>query len=371
MPFVARCPFCSKEFRAADTMEGRSVTCKQCGDAFTLAKAEKLPASSVAKAQPPAPSIVPVSKPPEAVQPIEFDPTPLPRTRSLPALAEALEGPSETPKPAPPPKAAGSRRSWADELPIFGVASLALLGVALLLLSFPSLRFATIGVAGLAILAGLIGWFAANGGRKRMWMPLAGAVLSIPVLVVAIFFPQLLAVRPPEEVKLPVEDPAKILAVPFRGTAIDATSEWIDASRYSIQQGDLRVRVLSVVIGPVELSSKTASRSQQPYLQIKLEIANARVRKRLDYLPWSRGDGIVLRDQTGKTYALKSLGGEVAGQQKNSVALGPFDRVTDLLIFESPPAKTVEHLRLELPASAAGGIGSLKFEIPPLMIQRH
>lgn len=374
MPFLARCPFCQKEFRAADTMEGRSVTCKQCGDAFTLARAEPLPApiprGPAVVRQSPAAATVPA---PELSAEIESSPierTPPPATKNeKPRVAAVSAAPIVARGlPAPLPALGLSYKA--------GVLSLCLTGIALVCVSFPVLRWGTLFLGAISLLSGMYGWLTADSGKlRRIWMPLTGAAMSLPVLIIAGFFPQLFAITLPEDYKPPKEDPAKLLAVPFRGEAIDPPAEWLDASRYSLQQGDLRVRIMGAAIDLVELKGERQSRSKQPYLQIRLQVANARVRKRLDYHGWSRSR-VDLRDTSGKSYALHSFGPgiEVAGQRQGPVALGPFDQTNDILIFDPPPASwfaSNERLRLQLPAEVAGGIGSLKFEIPNAMIQRR
>jgi hypothetical protein len=377
MPFVARCPFCRKEFRAAETMEGRSVTCKHCGDAFTLARAESLPAAAP-RSIPARRTSTPVERGEQSTSPKPVGPsdaTPLPTIRQISAASvpaePALHRDSTPMFSSEPPKPSSGK------IPVLGVASLCLAGVALLAASFPSLRFGTLAVAGLGFVLGVLGWLIADTvTKRRRWMPVTGAVVSLAALVIASFFPRLFSITLRDDAVTTQDDPAKILAVPIGGSAIEPPSEWLDASRFSVQQGDLRVRVLSASIGPVELSSKSVSRSQSPYLRVRLEISNARVRKQLAYQGWARAQGVVLLDSSGKSYQLHSFGPgvDITGQQKDAVALGPFNRTTDVLIFEAPSdsaLKAMEWLRLELPASTASGVGSLKFQIPRAMIQRQ
>jgi hypothetical protein len=69
---------------------------------------------------------------------------------------------------------------------------------------------------------------------------------------------------------------------------------------------------------------------------------------------------------SAKSFAQRGL--EIDGQVKGGErALRPDAPIRDVLVFERP-AKTASRLRLQLPATAIGEEGSLKFEIPISMI---
>src|SRR5207249_2399630 len=77
-----------------------------------------------------------------------------------------------------------------------------------------------------------------------------------------------------------------------------------------------------------------------------------------------------LTDNLGRVYRRAAYG---AGVEVSGVAgsreLTPNKLVKDLLIFEPLPLDGVEFLHLELPASALGGAGTLRLQIPRAMIQ--
>jgi hypothetical protein len=54
----------------------------------------------------------------------------------------------------------------------------------------------------------------------------------------------------------------------------------------------------------------------------------------------------------------------------SSASVHPGKSVEDVVVFEEPVARA-EYLRLELPASAFGGTGKLRFQIPKSMIERR
>ncbi len=68
--------------------------------------------------------------------------------------------------------------------------------------------------------------------------------------------------------------------------------------------------------------------------------------------------------------SFRSRGFEIDGQLEGGKgSLDPGEVIRDVLLFETP-AERAEHLRLELPASAFGEQGSLRFEIPMSMVVR-
>jgi hypothetical protein len=54
----------------------------------------------------------------------------------------------------------------------------------------------------------------------------------------------------------------------------------------------------------------------------------------------------------------------------SSTSIRPGKSVEDVIVFEESVARA-EYLRLELPASAFGGTGKLRFQIPKSMIERR
>jgi hypothetical protein len=143
----------------------------------------------------------------------------------------------------------------------------------------------------------------------------------------------------------------------------------VDASRDAVQQGDLRVRAVRAVVGPLTFRNAQPAPSADPFLQIVLRVYNAGTTGRLEYRSWGHPldpaeQAVVLADDRGRTYRPCHFrtGGEVAGQLR-AASIAPLGKVEDLLVFD-PPAADVGFLRLELPASAGGGTGTLRLQIP-------
>jgi hypothetical protein len=179
------------------------------------------------------------------------------------------------------------------------------------------------------------------------------------------------ATRNPENATLP---DAKQPPVP----PAKSEPEWVDASRFAVQQGALQIRVARVVIGPVPLKTLTGdSISQDDLLMIKLELLNTNPTKKVDYQTWSGRDisldrdFATLEDNFGNSYKRISFGlaSYPVGAVERSESIYPNKVVTDVLVFEVP-LQTIDYLRLELPATNFGGTGMLRFQIPKTMIQR-
>jgi hypothetical protein len=328
--FVAECPFCRGKVRLPGHAVGMSIPCPRCGCSFTVVPLENTTAEASLPALPPSSAVH----------------GPLPAARALPGLA-------------------ANNTSAKRILSPLGVVSVCLASIALALLSGPALRPFTLALGGLALTTGVLGL--ALGGdahRGRVLFPTAGAVLAVPVLVVAGFWPNLLSPTPSAEYVAPPEVTGP-LAVPLVGEGAQPASEWVDASTHSAQVGDLRVRILKVTLGPEATANREVPPGADEVLQISFRVYNAGTTRRLDYRGWGQraapGEpSVVLQDDRGKTYRLRSFG--PAGEVR-SVSIAPLRPVDDVLAFD-PPATKVEYLRLELRASAVGESGSLRLHLP-------
>lgn len=153
--------------------------------------------------------------------------------------------------------------------------------------------------------------------------------------------------------------------------------QWAPA-QHPVEQDGVVVRVLGGKIGVVKINKTFGgqSESSEDYLALKVTIRNTTTTKKIDYSSWtadrySFGDrSAKLSDEHGNRYKriTLSLGDTVEGQT-SSASIRPGDNITDLLLFEEP-IDAAKKLRLELPASAFGGEGYLRIEIPREMIRR-
>jgi hypothetical protein len=167
-------------------------------------------------------------------------------------------------------------------------------------------------------------------------------------------------------------------AAPAPGPTKEPESEaqWASATD-TVRQGDVTVRIKSVVIGKVPLKDQirgSRSASADPLLAIEVEIANVGLNKKVQYQTFmGRGfslglDYTTLRDNFDNIYKRIDFGfsSKPTGATE-SESIYPGKSITDVLIFE-PPIETAQYLNLELPAQNFGGTGMLRIRIPMSMV---
>jgi hypothetical protein len=363
MPFIAECPFCHHKLRAPDSAEGRSLPCPTCGEPFTLAAMEN---------------------PPHLVT---FIPAPV-----TPGSAPALLPGSQTaailpPLPATVPEKegrAGGRRRRVNlaALAAFFFASVGVLSAAAAgFFVFEIAASAALAFAGVGLVLGLAGLLVARKTRQGgLKLALAGTGLSLALLLVLVFHPALLGVyrvpllsllAPPPQEALKAGGRTVVISVgkevPDPESGEDPEPEATDVRRKEVQQGDLRVRVVSVTSRVVEFKKPAPSNPPlQRFLVVGLRLYNVGINRRIPYESWGEsgtGKEARLTDEAGKSYRLRTFGSaEVVGHVRGK-NLTPGTVLDDVLVFETPPS-SVRALHLELPAEAAGGTGTFKLRIP-------
>jgi hypothetical protein len=145
-----------------------------------------------------------------------------------------------------------------------------------------------------------------------------------------------------------------------------------------VRQGDVQIRVLWAMVAKVplreEIGDGTGS-SKEPMLGIKIEITNISQTKKVEYKTWAGADFTMDRDfatvadDFGNRYKRVNFGistKPVGRTEQDSIY--PSKSVSDLLIFE-PPIKGAQYLNLELPAANFGGEGMIRLQIPARMIR--
>jgi hypothetical protein len=241
--------------------------------------------------------------------------------------------------------------------------------VALLLASLPPLDTLTKPLSGLGLLLGLLSLRAARG-----LVPAAASAVCLLTFLGAGPWPLGRREAP--------ADPSLLTVVPDRdkGMTRRATlggDEWWDASRGALQQRDVRVRVTSAAVGsvPTRTDSRRGS-SARKYLVIRVRVRNVGAFRVVDFETWA--DPLLvpgrhnpsLTDDSGRPYSRVTFSPRAtAGGHAGLAHLTPGKFVDDALVFPVPPLGQVEYLRLELPASAFGGSGTLRLQIPRSMIK--
>jgi len=289
--------------------------------------------------------------------------------------ADAVAHAARTPAPSPVYNQAWpvalARDSRISSSRRHGALSLGLGCVAFALGQMPSLGPLVLSCGGLGALLGIRSLLRVLHLDSGKMLPALGAAVNVGVLLIA-------------GVGLTFSEPApdsRILLIPGPGQYDGPSggqlreigpSEWIDASKNAVQQGNARVRLTHVFAS--SLSGKDGKSAQTKRLTIAVRIEHKGAKRRFDYRSWA-GMGaregkpaVRLVDDKGKEYAPRARdpNAEMEGQVR-SVSLAPRESVSDLLVFELP-ASRIPFLHLELAAEAIGGAGTLRLEIPRAMI---
>jgi hypothetical protein len=246
----------------------------------------------------------------------------------------------------------------------WGFACFFLTSAALFFATSGLLRALAVPLAGVGLLACLAGLLLTPRKKPKDVAWLAGsAALAAIFLLVAIAWPHWLNRFWGMDQAVSTVDPAtQFLAsrnnqVP-RGRQVDAQA-WVEADKHAVRQGDLHIRVEEVKI-ELDLTKETPTARSTLFT---LRVSNLGQLHRYTYRsPVRTGPAPTLRDNRGKTYTLRSAGDSPANR-----SLKPLASVHDRWACE-PIDAGVEHLELEISASAWLGKGSCKFRIPRSMI---
>lgn len=358
MPFVARCVFCSHEVKVPDHALGGSGRCPKCANYFTLTPASFLPGARTAAAAP--------KRGPTPVQP-EDAALPEPPQPAQPTVH--IESVAALPR---------TRLRWLDPV---GVAALLLGAAALLCAGVVELCRGVIPLAAVGLVVGLASVaLALTVGKVRLLTPLAGTLVSGGVLVTALLFPQVLGPTwfgYREQVSVDVTA-ARVVPLPGKPAGAELEGpDGIDASLAAWQQGNLRVEVAGVTYAPPEQSPATAKKGPPVQaLLVRLRIQRGESPEQFAARdlspPGARAPEHLpkLTDGGGATYRLRPNPdtGPVEGLHQSTVF--PMAVVDELFAFEMASLVSGA-LRLEVPAAAWGGRGTVHFRIPPAMIQRE
>lgn len=154
--------------------------------------------------------------------------------------------------------------------------------------------------------------------------------------------------------------------------------DWVDAERFTARQGEVCIAVTLARVGRIPLAQfREEGTSKENLLAIDVRISNSGQTHKIDYRTWGH-DGFdllgsrspQLHDNFKNRYRGISFGfgTEVVGQVKDE-AIYPGKWLDDVLVFERP-LENIQYLRLELPASAFGGKGAIRFQIPARLITK-
>ena len=152
-----------------------------------------------------------------------------------------------------------------------------------------------------------------------------------------------------------------------KATAEPEGAKWIDAKTGSASAGDVEVKIQSVAIGnPRWLVTPGSAKSQQ-FLIVIVQLRNLTEERIVNHAGWiprtPAAMGVKLADEHKNSYALKASAVGRTGPE----SIYPKKSLDDKLVFQEP-VESAKLLRLELPAAAFGGRGTLRFQIPREMI---
>lgn len=374
MPFLAECILCHQKVRVPDRSTGASVQCPRCGSYFTAAAdndlfpAAKASAAAVQSGEPP---IAASAQPPgidgKSKRPFE------------PLAARLRAAPSELPAPFD----GRLRRQWKrPEIDPIGAAALLTGGVALLC---GSVAWLTVAVLPLAMLGALLGLAGAVVGltrpKPRYLLATVGGVLSFAILVAAIVFPALLGptYRLGRERSTPEPVTPRAVALPgTAATAEAANAEWVDAGRFALQLGKVRVQVVSATLRPLEIAPAPKKKlTKASYLVVRVRVHRPGGGAEFAAPGWGEAGTAnerpapTLTDSTGKVCAAPSpnVGGEATELTQKS-AIFPLGITDEVYLFDAP-TPGFDGLRLEIPAATWSGAGALRFTIPAAMVRKE
>lgn len=257
----------------------------------------------------------------------------------------------------------------------WGALAFALAVLALFVASLTLLRSLTIALAGLSVMAAVLGLPGFSARRDRPWL-IVGGVLGGAVVLIALFAPWVLNTYWALDVPVPETDPHPLVVTPRtdpqgNGTPLTADS-WADADREMIRQDDLLIWVQSAVAG--RLPDKPA----KPYLLVYFKMSQIRTEHDVALSALVGAHSPVLTDAAGIPWPLVE-------QRPRRLTVTPFDLnvlIDQILIFELPdavlqlPAARGEgselpvDLKLEVPASVWGRQGVCRFRITRLDDER-
>jgi hypothetical protein len=268
-----------------------------------------------------------------------------------------------------------AKRLWMEPI---GVAALLSAGMALLCALTYSLSSLVIVLSAASLLLGLLSllrYYATDAFRAVI--PIAGAAAGGLVLLTALLVPSMLGPSYLAYRARKAEDLTTIRVIPLLGdpSGAPANPDWVDASRAALQQGRLRVQIVSVLLGtdlpdadpPEPAAHKKAPPGELLFIRLRIQQTVEMSADRGQDAPAVEQVRFNLTDNAGKDYRRREVRETTAADKGRKPF--PTALVDQVLAFEAPPAD-VAYLRLELPAAAWGGSGLFRFTIPNAMIRR-
>jgi hypothetical protein len=265
----------------------------------------------------------------------------------------------------------GARRS--DRL---GMGALLSCGTALLCAWIPKLCGLVIPLSVAGAIVGLsalvLELYAA---QKRLFLPFVGTAGSAVMLLAASIFPGFLGPVYMASRAKGDGNATVIRAVPIAGSRASLDPEWVDATKASLQLGQINVQVTGVAIrraGATKISSgKRIAPGEYCFVQLRTQgvVAASEFSAKLPQTQSSLDEvgRLKLTGSADKNYEFHGvLEVEAVDRQRERRAF-PVSFQDHVLVFEAPAAEP-NYLRLEIAAEAWGGKGAFRFTLPGSMI---
>lgn len=362
VPFTAVCPHCREaRLKVPYKKRGKLVDCPKCGRPFMLVPEDGHSAPLVdydldapgRERRKRKPSAEPAAEPAATATAAAPEPT-----------APATSDPTTTAPPGeltPTPFAVPPERKDADVPLRMALAGIGFVGVAVLASQFPYGRLVGTVLAAVGLLFALLSLL---GLEKRPWLGWAGVGLNLFALLLLVLLPGWLGISEWTPQGNPDAGPKPVTAV-GRDGSLPKPAEWVDASQAVWEQGDVRVAVTSVTIGPANPEpSAPQGKKRETVLRIGLKVTNVGVARAVEFKGWAAPpDEPKLTTAAGKPVPVKP-----AGLPAGAATIYPGKSAELALTFE-PPAGAPEDYRLELPAQTFGGADPVKFQVPQAMLR--
>lgn len=237
--------------------------------------------------------------------------------------------------------------------------ALLLSGVGLVCASIAPLRWLALPLTGLGLLAAIVG---ARTCRLRRDRSIAGAALIVSgvTLAVMLFWPNLLGM---ESIfaRRPADEPAPdqwtmrprsaVASEPETLPQPVAKDDWIDAEKFVVDHGVVRLRIDSV-----QLVAQPKGKEKKLQWTIAVELAHVGFRSEVVFSGWHGEFAPRLSDPAGRAIPF------VTSTPNRPRSLRPLMPLRVELQFESP-ALLPEWLHLELPAGAYGCAGVARWRL--------
>jgi len=361
VPFTAVCPHCREaKLKAPYAKRGKLVDCPKCGRPFMLIPENEHTAPLV-DYDLDAPGRERRRKRQASATEAPPEPAVGPAEPTIPAASEATTAvvPTET---APTPFAVPPVPRKDQDYPLrMALTGIGIVGIAVLASQFPYGRI--VGTA-LAAIGLVVAGLSLLGLEKRPWLGWTGIGLNLFALVLLIVLPSWLGVSEWVPLGNPDAGPKPVTAV-GRDGSLPRPAEWVDASQAVWEQGDVRIAVTSVTVGPATPDAAAPpGKKREPVLRIGLKITNVGVARVVEFTGWAAPPSEPkLTTTAGKPMAVRN-----SGLPSGAGSIYP-GKSTELALTFEPPAGPPDDYRLELPAQAFGGTDPVKFQIPQAMFR--